>query len=172
LLHDLGKIGIPDALLLKRSKLTPEEYGRIMLHVEIGVEILQAIASLRELAHFVRHHHEHYDGSGYPDGLKGDDIPLASRVIAVADAIDAMRSTRPYRPRLSLEETIAELKKNRGTQFDPQVVDSAIKVLSGTPSVSPGKNGRSGPPPLPGDPGSEVPSEMKDPAELLVAVGE
>jgi len=129
LLHDVGKIGVPDTLLLKKGRLTEEEYSRLMLHVEIGVEILRPLTTLSQTALFVRHHHECYDGTGYPDRLVGAQIPLASRVIAVADAIDAMRSTRPYRKALGVEETISELRRARGKQLDPEIVDLAIAIL-------------------------------------------
>jgi putative nucleotidyltransferase with HDIG domain len=130
LLHDVGKIGIPDAILFKKGKLTKEEYARVMLHVDIGVEILRPLTTLKDAVVFVRHHHEHFDGTGYPDGLKGEEIPLASRVIAVADAIDAMRSSRPYRKALSLEETLDELRKSSGTHLDPRIVDVAVSVIA------------------------------------------
>ena len=129
LLHDVGKIGVPDTLLLKKDRLTEEEYSRLMLHVEIGVEILRPLTTLSQTALFVRHHHERYDGTGYPDRLAGAQIPLASRVIAVADAIDAMRSTRPHRKALGVEETISELRRVRGKQLDPEIVDIAIAIL-------------------------------------------
>jgi putative nucleotidyltransferase with HDIG domain len=130
LLHDVGKIGIPDAILFKKGKLTREEYARVMLHVDIGVEILRPLTTLKDAVLFVRHHHEHFDGTGYPDGLKGEQIPLASRVIAVADAIDAMRSTRPYRKALPLEATLDELRAARGGQLDPRIVDIAVSIIA------------------------------------------
>ena len=130
LLHDVGKIGIPDAILFKKGKLTKDEYARVMLHVDIGVEILRPLTTLKDAVLFVKHHHEHFDGSGYPDGLKGEDIPLASRVIAVADAIDAMRSSRPYRKALSLEETLDELRKSSGQHLDPRIVDIAVSLIA------------------------------------------
>jgi putative two-component system response regulator len=129
LLHDVGKIGVPDTLLLESGRLTEEQYSRLMLHVEIGVEILRPLTTLSQTALFVRHHHERYDGTGYPDRLAGAQIPLASRVIAVADAIDAMRSTRPFRKALGVEETIRELRRARGRQLDPEIVDLAIAIL-------------------------------------------
>jgi putative nucleotidyltransferase with HDIG domain len=130
LLHDVGKIGIPDAILFKKGKLTKDEYARVMLHVDIGVEILRPLTTLKDTVLFVKHHHEHFDGSGYPDGLKGEAIPLASRVIAVADTIDAMRSSRPYRKALSLEETLDELRKASGQHLDPRIVDIAVSLIA------------------------------------------
>ncbi|MBI4604119.1 MAG: HD-GYP domain-containing protein [Planctomycetes bacterium] len=115
LLHDLGKIGVPDAILYKDGPLTPEERSRLMLHVDIGVEILAPVAEMEDVSLLVRHHHERFDGSGYPDGTRGEDIPLGSRVIAVADAIDAMRTTRPYRPAMPWEDVIRELRAACGT---------------------------------------------------------
>jgi putative nucleotidyltransferase with HDIG domain len=134
LLHDIGKIGIPDALLLKRNELTPDEYTRVMMHVDIGAEILRPLSSLKDAVLFVRHHHERFDGSGYPDGLRGEEIPLGSRIIAVADAVDAMRSSRPYRKGLSLEKTLLELRGAKGRHLDPGLVDIAISVLLSSPS--------------------------------------
>jgi HD-GYP domain-containing protein (c-di-GMP phosphodiesterase class II) len=151
LLHDVGKIGIADALLLKTEKLTPEEYNRLMLHVKIGVEILGPISTFGEAVTFVKHHHERYDGTGYPDGLKGVDIPLASRIIAVADAIDAMRSSRPYRKGMSLDAAVGELRKASGAQFDPRIVEIAISLI--VPSDNPA--------------GTAVLSEKRAPAVVL-----
>ena len=129
LLHDIGKMGIPDQILLKEGPLTEDEKRRTRLHVDIGVEILQSLESMQEIATYVKHHHERFDGDGYPEGLKGSDIPLGSRVIAVADTMDAMRSSRPYRDALPLEACVKELDEARGTQLDPQLVDIAIGML-------------------------------------------
>ena len=129
LLHDVGKIGTADSILLKPGRLSKEEYARLMLHVKLGVEIIEPLEGLNDVAKIVKHHHERIDGKGYPDGLKGDEIPFGSRVIAVADTIDAMRSSRPYRSALSLEDTIDELRRARGQQLDPRIVDAAIFVL-------------------------------------------
>ena len=129
LLHDVGKIGTPDSILLKAGRLTQEEYARLMLHVELGVEIIEPLDGLSEVATIVKHHHERIDGTGYPDGLRGEEIPFGSRVIAVADTIDAMRSSRPYRSAMSIEDSIAELRRARGLQLDPEIVDAAISIL-------------------------------------------
>jgi HD-GYP domain-containing protein (c-di-GMP phosphodiesterase class II) len=129
LLHDIGKIGIPDHVLLKESELTPEEIEVVRTHVSIGEKILSHIDALRETARWVRHHHERWDGFGYPDGVLGPAIPLASRVIAVADTIDAMMTDRPYRKALGVEDMVQVLLRGRGKQFDPDIVDRAIAVL-------------------------------------------
>jgi len=129
LLHDIGKMGIPDKILLKEGPLTEDERRRARLHVDIGVEILQSLDAMEDVAKYVRHHHERFDGSGYPDGLTGTEIPLGSRVISVADSIDAMRSSRPYREALSVEACIRELDAARGLQLDPQLVNVAVGML-------------------------------------------
>ncbi len=127
LLHDIGKIGIPDAILRKPGKLTPEEWEIMKKHPLIGYEIIKKIKFLERSAPIVLHHHERWDGKGYPDGLKGEEIPLGSRIFAVADTIDAMTSDRPYRKALTFEIVSDELKKFKGIQFDPRVVDAFFK---------------------------------------------
>ena len=129
ILHDIGKIGIPDHILSKSNSLTEQEWNQIKKHSTIGAEIIKQINSLSDASKIVYHHHERYDGEGYPDGLKGESIPLGSRIIAVIDAYDAMTSRRPYREALSKEEAIMELKKHAGTQFDRKVVEAFLKVL-------------------------------------------
>jgi response regulator RpfG family c-di-GMP phosphodiesterase len=131
LLHDVGKIGIPDAIITKPDQLTPEEYEEIKRHPEIGAKILEPVEFLRSIVPCVRHHHEWYDGcqSGYPERLAGDQIPLPSRVILVADTVEAMTSDRPYRKALSIDVVVAELNKYSGTQFDPVVVDAFLRLL-------------------------------------------
>ena len=128
LLHDVGKIGVPDAILNKPAKLTDGEYAVMQRHALLGADIVRA-ADLPNEARWVRHHHERYDGGGYPDGLCGDGIPLESRIILVADAFEAMTSDRPYRRAPGQEFAIAELRRNAGTQFDPAVVDALCRVL-------------------------------------------
>ena len=122
LLHDVGKIGIDDTVLKKTQALTPEEYQLIQSHVTIGVHILADLKKLHHLLPGVAHHHENYDGSGYPDGLKGDEIPLCARILAVADGFDAMSSTRPYRRRMTPMAIDEILRKGAGTQWDTRVV--------------------------------------------------
>ncbi|RMH55685.1 MAG: HD domain-containing protein [Candidatus Hydrogenedentota bacterium] len=129
LLHDIGKIGITNAILFKPGKLTPEEYETMKGHVIFGENILKPIRMLREEAVLVRHHHERWDGKGYPDGLKGEEIPIGSAIIAVADAYDTMTSDRPYRKSIGRKGAMAELKKCSGTQFHPLVVGALEMIL-------------------------------------------
>ncbi|MCE5270701.1 HD domain-containing protein [bacterium] len=129
LLHDIGKIGIPDSILSKPDRLTDEEFDKMRQHVLIGVRIIKDIPQLEPASDFIRHHHERYDGRGYPDKLTGEDIPLAGRLVAVADSFDAMTSDRPYRKGMNLEQAIQELKRNSGTQFDPRVVELFLYLL-------------------------------------------
>ncbi|MFH2137011.1 MAG: HD domain-containing phosphohydrolase [Candidatus Omnitrophota bacterium] len=129
LLHDIGKIGIADAVLLKPGRLTDEEYAQIRKHPEIGKKILSPVRSLTDKIPLIYHHHERYDGGGYPDGLKGENIPLGARILAVADSYQAMTSDRPYRKALPMEVAISELNKGRDKQFDTKIVDIFIEVL-------------------------------------------
>ena len=122
-LHDIGKIGVPDAVLLKPGKLTPAERSLIETHSELGYQLLKEIQFLDGAAELVLTHHESYDGTGYPRGLKGSHIPLSARLFAVADTVDAMTSDRPYRKALSIEVAGEELKRLSGVQYDPRVVD-------------------------------------------------
>ncbi|MDD5286440.1 MAG: HD domain-containing protein [Desulfuromonadaceae bacterium] len=128
ILHDIGKIGVPDRVLQKPGKLEPDEFAEMNRHPVLGSEILEHIKSLRPMVDGVRHHHEKYDGSGYPDRKKGEEIPLMGRIIAVADSFDAMTSTRPYRTALSHETALDELIAFSGRQFDPGVVEAFIEV--------------------------------------------
>lgn len=129
-LHDIGKIGISDTLLTKTKPLTQEEYNIIKEHPKIGHSILQHARHLSGACEIIRFEHERYDGTGYPNGLKKNKIPLGARIIAVADAYDAMTTDRPYRKALSKKEAIRRLKENRGTQFDPVVVRTFLKILN------------------------------------------
>jgi len=131
LLHDVGKIGIPDAIITKPARLNAEEYEEIKLHPEIGAKILEPVEFLHKIVPCVRHHHEWFDGSdrGYPDRLIGDQIPLPSRVILVADTVEAMTSDRPYRKALPIDAVVQELHKYAGSQFDPVVVDAFLALL-------------------------------------------
>lgn len=128
-MHDIGKIGIPDTILNKPTRLTEEEYAVIKEHTVIGAEILKNITLINYVMEVARHHHERYDGSGYPDGLKGEDIPIQARIVAVADSYDAMQSRRIYRNSLSAEVIYEEIKNNRGTQFDPEIADAFLRLL-------------------------------------------
>ncbi len=129
LLHDVGKIGIPDAIINKEGRLTDEEYSIIKTHPEKGAAILQSIEKVPELSIGARWHHERYDGRGYPQGLKGEDIPEEARIIAVADAYDAMSSNRSYRQKLSQEYIRGEVEKGKGTQFDPRFADIMVQMI-------------------------------------------
>ncbi|MBI5756059.1 MAG: diguanylate cyclase [Nitrospirae bacterium] len=129
LLHDIGKIGIPDHILNKPGKLTPEEFEIMKRHAEIGEKIISPIETLKNLKPLIRHHQEFYDGKGYPDGICGELIPLACRILSVVDTYDAMTTDRPYRNALPVEAAIAELRRCAGTQFDPNVVDIFIRIL-------------------------------------------
>jgi putative nucleotidyltransferase with HDIG domain len=118
-LHDIGKIGVPDHILLKKSRLLPEEWAAIKRHPEIGYEIIQQLDFFKNAADIILLHHEHYDGGGYPFGLRGEEIPLNARIFAVADALDAITSDRPYRPARSMEFAIQEICSLSGEQFCP-----------------------------------------------------
>lgn len=129
-LHDIGKMGIPDAILNKDfTDLTPSEYDIVKTHTIIGADLLKDIDLISYTQEVARYHHERYDGTGYPEGLAGEEIPIMARIVAVAEAYDAMNSRRVYRNRLSTEEIRAEINANRGTQFDPQVVDIFLELL-------------------------------------------
>jgi HD-GYP domain-containing protein (c-di-GMP phosphodiesterase class II) len=132
LLHDIGKVGVPDAILFKSSTLTEEEYALVRRHPVIGSEILRDVDFLGEGKLVVRHHHERWDGAGYPDGLSGDTIPLAARVFAVADALDALTTDRPYRPASTFKRARAVVLAGAGTQFDPEVVAAFGEISDST----------------------------------------
>lgn len=129
LLHDLGKVSVPDHILLKAGKLTEEEMEIIKKHPATGAKMIEQVEPLKDAREIIRHHQECYDGSGYPDGLIGKEIPLGARIIAVADAFGAMTTDRPYRKALSIEQAVMELKKFSGIQFDPEIVDLFISLL-------------------------------------------
>ena len=129
LLHDIGKIGVPDAILMKPFPLTLEEYKVIQKHTNLGADILKKAHSMQHLSPIARHHHERYDGNGYPDRLKSKDIPIEARIIAIADSVEAMASDRPYRRALSMEKIEDELIRNSGTQFDPMIIESMLQIL-------------------------------------------
>lgn len=128
LLHDIGKIGVPDGLLHKNGNLTPEEWEIMKQHPVIGARIIEPVTKLENVGRIIRYHQEKFDGSGYPEGKKGDEIPLESRIIAVVDAYHAMISDRPYRKAMAPEVALEEIKKNSGTQFDPLVVEAFVRA--------------------------------------------
>lgn len=150
LLHDVGKIGISDRILLKPAALTPEERAVVRLHPGIGYRLVQQVPALREISAAVLHHHERFDGEGYPSGLKGQEIPLEARIICVADAFSAMVSDRPYRERVGVEEACAELERCAGMHFDPEVVRVFAEEVRRNPPLMTAEA------PLPPDPEVEV----------------
>jgi len=130
LLHDIGKIGIADNILGKNSSLTNKEFDKIKEHTAMGAKIIEPVDFLKNSSKAIYHHHERYNGEGYPDGLKGKDIPIFSRIIAVADAYDAMNSDRPYRKKLNRDKILRELQDQSGKQFDPEVVKAFISIFN------------------------------------------
>ena len=131
--HDIGKIGISDSILLKETKLTDSEYNEIKKHPSIGKNILSNTKIFQNLIPIVYYHHERFDGTGYPEGLSGDEIPLLARIVSVADAFDAMTSKRSYRNDLSIPEAIEELKRCSGSQFDPNITKVFLDILNYEP---------------------------------------
>jgi putative nucleotidyltransferase with HDIG domain len=128
LLHDIGKVAIPDGILHKAERLGDDEEAFMRRHPEIGWEILRGIPFLEEASEIVRHHHERFDGTGYPEGLRGDEIPLPARVFAVADALDAITTERPYRPAATIAEAREAIARAAGTHFDPRVVEALEEI--------------------------------------------
>jgi putative nucleotidyltransferase with HDIG domain len=140
ILHDIGKIGIPDAILAKAGSLVPEEMALVRAHPRIGAEIVAGVAFLAEAVPAIRSHHERWDGSGYPDGRAGEDIPLIARIVNVADTFDACTSRRPYQEPVSASDALAILEGLRGAQTDPAVHDALVRVLASgrrSPRVAP-----------------------------------
>lgn len=133
LFHDIGKIGIPDSILLKTDKLDDEEYSEIKNHPAIGAHILSNATIFKDIIPIVKHHHERFDGHGYPGKLKGEEIPYLARIATVADSFDAMTSKRSYRDSLPIDVVKEELKKNSGTQFDPEIAEVFLKILDEQP---------------------------------------
>jgi HD-GYP domain-containing protein (c-di-GMP phosphodiesterase class II) len=129
-LHDVGKVAIPDAVLNKSGDLEPEERRLLQQHPEIGAEIIQRVAGLKEAVRAVRHHHERWDGTGYPHGLVAEAIPIEARIVAAADVYSALTSDRTYRKALDRAEALAELDRLAGTQLDPLVVPALVRVLT------------------------------------------
>jgi diguanylate cyclase (GGDEF)-like protein len=130
-LHDLGKVGVADKILRKRGKLTKKEFEAVKRHPQIGADIIRPIKSLRSIIPFMVHHHEWWNGKGYPDGLKGEEIPIGARIIAVADAYQALVSNRPYRKAYSKKDAIKIIEAGSGTQFDPKVVGAFLMMVNG-----------------------------------------
>jgi HD-GYP domain-containing protein (c-di-GMP phosphodiesterase class II) len=129
MLHDIGKVAIPEAILRKPARLTADEMAIVRTHAEAGAEITARIEGLEGIAAWIRHSHEHVDGSGYPAGLRGEDIPLESRMLLVADAFDAMTSDRAYRPAMPAADALAELRRCAGRQFDARCVELLAQDL-------------------------------------------
>jgi HD-GYP domain-containing protein (c-di-GMP phosphodiesterase class II) len=127
--HDVGKIGIPDSILLKPGKLTPEEYEIIKAHSVYGEEIINRFEILSYEAKIIRHHHERFDGEGYPDRIARNEIPRGAKIIAVCDAYDAMVTDRPYKKAYGKEEAIHEIIRCKGTQFDPEIADCFVELV-------------------------------------------
>jgi HD-GYP domain-containing protein (c-di-GMP phosphodiesterase class II) len=139
LIHDIGKIGVPDAILLKKGRLDAEELVQMRAHPIIGESIVSPLPSAAELLPIIRHHHERFDGAGYPDGLRGHEIPRLAGIVAVCDAYDALVNDRPYRPRRSIDEAIGILRSGAGTQWDRGVVEAfvgEIPVIRGLGAAS------------------------------------
>lgn len=130
LLHDIGKIGIPDSVLKKTARLSDQEFEVMKEHVDIGNRILHDNTVIKDLFKGAKYHHERYDGNGYTEGLKGEDIPEVARIICIADAYDAMTSSRVYRPRMTEEQAIQQLLENSGSQFDPDMIKVFIQILA------------------------------------------
>lgn len=129
-LHDIGKIGIRDDILLKPGRLTGEEYEKIKEHPVIGADIISKLGLWDREMEIIRHHHERYDGNGYPDGLKGEEIPKLARIMSVADCYDAMASDRSYRRKMDKNEALAIIRENSGSQFDPEVVKAFLGIAA------------------------------------------
>lgn len=130
ILHDIGKIGVNDNILNKAAKLSQDEYQNIMRHPSIGADIISKVDFLKDITGIVKHHHERYDGKGYPDGLSGKDIPIEACVLTIADSYDAMTTDRPYRKALSTDEALEEIRKNAGTQFHPELANKFISLMN------------------------------------------
>ena len=129
-LHDIGKVGIDNKIILKDGKFNEQELEIARRHPEIGVELVKSMGISHQIISVIRHHHEFFDGTGHPDGLKGEEIPLLARIVSVADSFDAMTTDRPYRKAFSIEEAILELRRCAGTQFDPILVESFIEIIN------------------------------------------
>jgi HD-GYP domain-containing protein (c-di-GMP phosphodiesterase class II) len=133
-LHDIGKVGIPESILCKTGPLSASEWDVMRMHPTIGAQIVAPIRFLGDAALVIRHHHERFDGRGYPEGLGREDIPLSARIFAIADSFDAMTSDRPYRKALAVERALEEIQSGAGTQFDPEVVEVFVDLVEEEPS--------------------------------------
>ena len=131
--HDIGKIGVPDSILLKEKGLTESEFAEIKKHPLVGAEMLAPVSYFNNIMPIIKYHHERYDGTGYPAGLKGEDIPYLARIVAVADSFDAMTSKRSYRNSLTKKKVIKQLELGKGTQFDPQIADAMLDIIINEP---------------------------------------
>ena len=129
MLHDIGKIGVPEAILKKKGRLTDEEYEIMKGHVKNSIKMIYYLPDMNYVIPAVVAHHERYDGKGYPEGLKGDDIPYLGRILTLADCFDAMTAIRPYKPALSSDYAVSEIEKNKRTQFDPELADVFIRLV-------------------------------------------
>jgi putative nucleotidyltransferase with HDIG domain len=164
LLHDIGKIGMLDKILNKPANLTADEREAIKSHPVVGAQILAPVRTFEKHIAGIRHHHEMYDGSGYPDRLKGEEIPLAARIVTLADAFDAMTSTRPYRVGLPLEFAMREMQKMAGRQFCPACVDAFVRVLKSTGVVEQEQDPDAAALPAAGEPGDRAPAAREEAA--------
>jgi putative nucleotidyltransferase with HDIG domain len=174
LLHDMGKLAIPEHILNKPGKLTPAEFEKMKRHADIGADLLSSISFPYPVVPIVRHHHENWDGSGYPSGLSGHDIPLGARILSVVDCFDALTSDRPYRPRMSDDESFAILRERSGRMYDPLVVDMFVAVF---PDISPlaiqaGQQARSFMPTLAGSSGLNPLDQIRTNAEQTTLLEE
>jgi ribonuclease P protein subunit RPR2 len=134
-LHDIGKVGVPEHILCKRGPLDGAEWDVMRRHPLVGAQIVAPIAFLRDALDLIRHHHERFDGAGYPDGLRGAEIPLSARIFAVADSFDAMTSDRPYRGAIGVERALGEIRCGAGSQFDPEVVRVFVRMIEQGPAA-------------------------------------
>ena len=135
LLHDIGKLAIPDRLLQKPGPLTRDEYDLVKQHATIGADILSAVAFSHSLVLIVRHHHENWDGTGHPDGLRDESIPIGARVLAIVDCYDALTSDRPYRRALSHDSAVGMIRERCGTMYDPEIADTFLRIVRGLRSA-------------------------------------
>ncbi len=131
--HDVGKIGVPDSILMKEKGLNDSEFAEIKKHTIVGAEMLEPVSYFKNILPIIKYHHERYDGTGYPEGLKGEKIPYLARIVAVADSFDAMTSMRSYRNSLTRKKVIKQFEIGKGTQFDPQIADAMLDIIINEP---------------------------------------